>query len=78
MLPLGELAFTTSEGPKCGLDTVVADAFGCSKNEASRVRRSGGVRVDGEVVRLADVLVSDLDGKTLEAGEKGPVVLHAD
>jgi tyrosyl-tRNA synthetase len=58
------------DGDPVHVPAVLADAFGMSRSEARRLIQQGGVRVDEEVVREADMPAELLDGRVLRAGKR--------
>jgi tyrosyl-tRNA synthetase len=58
------------DGDPVHVPAVLADAFGMSRSEARRLIQQGGVRVDEDVVREADLPADALDGRVLRAGKR--------
>jgi tyrosyl-tRNA synthetase len=52
------------------LPALIAEAFGRSRSEGRRLLTDGGVRLDGDVVRTADVSAADVAGKVLQVGKR--------
>lgn len=66
------------EGEAVYMPGLLGDAFGISRSEARRCLMTGGVRLDGAELPLAQTLESwtdDLDGRTLTLGKRRAVRL---
>lgn len=65
-----EIEDLTVKGDPVHMPQLIADGFGRSRSEARRLLTSGGVRLDGGVVRDLDVPATELGGKVLQVGKR--------
>jgi tyrosyl-tRNA synthetase len=52
------------------LPELIADLFGGSRSEARRTIDQGGVKLDGEPVKVLDLPAAELDGRVLQVGKR--------
>jgi tyrosyl-tRNA synthetase len=52
------------------LPQLIAELFGGSRSEARRAIGQGGVKLDGEPVRVLDLPAAELDGRVLQLGKR--------
>ncbi|WP_354702044.1 Tyrosine--tRNA ligase [Paraconexibacter sp. AEG42_29] len=67
---IGETPVVPADDGTVHLPAVIAAAFGRSRSEGRRLLAEGAVRLDGAVVRTADVSAGDARGKVLQVGKR--------